>query len=694
MVQKKAQFDDRIRNLLALAEDNSVESRTLLFSHICDLFIQKRPMESENQVKMLIDIINELVSDVDIGIRKELRNILLNMDNPPGELVKLISEDVIEVSGKLLEQSFIDEEQLLYLIRYASDEHREFISHRFGLTPLLRRGLEEASNLTANTSENTTPDNKKVSLNDLEEAQQNSTILNEDTTANILELLRSNKETHSASSSQVQFEKTKEYEKEEVSKSPDTPTHEDGDDIGVTDIILPSLTSKLLQQGDGEENIPDDHGEEDILELVELVPEEEMVEKDDQQSSEKIFQPIEQAKEEWFWEIDRYGNITFLSDESEDIFEASTSTMIGEDFLCLWIQEDEEPDEANSFIALFEKRLPFRDKPFSIESSDGELEKCLLSAIATFDVDTGRFTGFRGSSKHDSSSIENLIEKADIHQPKFSDSLNKNKLATQDNEKVSSNDDVSKIDNELSEDEQEEVASELLNNLSHEFRTPLNAIIGFSQMIDNEMWGPVSEKYRKNTKDIIDAANHLKDAVNNILDSAKIDAGLIEPSPASFSLKAIIQESLQSVAPILETKDISVAGVEDNIDVILYNDKYCIILCLIKMITFATRNAESGSELNISVLVSSNAEVRIEIPLLNQDIDEEQSKTLFLNVQELHAKNGNSTTKNKKFETKISSGFGLTVAQDIAHLIGGELSTLSDDGKITHIVLTISTFPI
>ena len=486
MVQKKAQFDDRIRNLLALAEDNSVESRNLLFSHICDLFIQKRPMESENQVKMLIDIINELVTDVDIGIRKELRNILLNMDNPPEELIKLISEDVIEVSGKLLEQSFIDEEQLLYLIRYASDEHREFISHRFGLTPLLRRELEEVNKLAENTQANTTNDNKKISLNDLEEAQQNSTILNEDATANILELLRSNKETQTANTSHVHFEKTKDYEKEQVSNSPDEPTHDDSHDIGVTDIILPSLTSKILHQDDGQENVIDDQDEEDILELVEPAPEEDRVEKDDLQPSEKIFQTIEKGKEEWFWEIDRYGNITYLSDESEYIFEASTPTMVGEDFLCLWTQEDEEPDEANSFIALFEKRLPFRDKPFSIEGSDGELQKCLLSAIATFDVDTGRFTGFRGSSKHDSSSIEDLIENAqrgtfpsetnkhdDIYQPKFSDNLNKNKLSAQDNEKISSNDDNNEIDNELSEDEQEEVASELLNNLSHEFRTPL-----------------------------------------------------------------------------------------------------------------------------------------------------------------------------------------------------------------------------
>ena len=144
MVPNKAQFDDRIRNLMALAEDNSVESCTLLFSHICDLFLQERPIEPDNQIRMLIEIINELISDVDIAIRIELRNILLNMEHPPEQLVKLISEDVAEVSGPLLEEAQIDDEQLLYLIKYASSEHVNHIGRRFGLTPLIRRELEKA----------------------------------------------------------------------------------------------------------------------------------------------------------------------------------------------------------------------------------------------------------------------------------------------------------------------------------------------------------------------------------------------------------------------------------------------------------------------------------------------------------------------------------------------------------------------
>ncbi|MDG1995879.1 MAG: HAMP domain-containing sensor histidine kinase [Emcibacteraceae bacterium] len=243
-------------------------------------------------------------------------------------------------------------------------------------------------------------------------------------------------------------------------------------------------------------------------------------------------------------------------------------------------------------------------------------------------------------------------------------------------------------------DPSDEVAAELLHNLSHEFRTPLNAIIGFSQMIDSEMWGLVSDQYKNNTKNIIYAANHLKDAVNNILDSAKVEAGLILPTPESFSLKSVIQDAMYAVAPILETKELNVSGIDDNIDVILYNDKHCIVLCLIKMITYATRKAELGDDLHISVLVSSKAEVRIEMPLINQNLNESDSYKLFEKVKNFGNLGNNTSDKSTEFETKISSGFGLSVAQDLAKLIGSDIKTLSKEGKITHIALTISIFPI
>lgn len=719
MVPNKAQFDDRIRNLMALAEDNSVESRTLLFSHICDLFLQKRPMESDNQIRMLIEIINELISDVDTAIRIELRNILLDMDHPPEPLVKLISEDMVEVSGPLLEETNIDDEQLLYLIKYASNEHREYISRRFGLTPLIRRELERARK-EAEAEEkiaqfDASLDNKKISLQELEDAEQNTNVLTEDSTSSILEALRANK----SKSDLTVVETPQPNDKSDISVA--LTASSENEPISLTsritlnpieEDIVPNGASSAEEVSGGEikaatptQASPADKPiEEDSVEYVEeavslLIQQE----TDDTESNISKINPAS-VTDEWFWEIDRYGNISYLSENAEAIFLLPPSDMYGEDFLCLWKRFEAKGNDYNDFIALFEKRLPFREEAFSIDVSPNVAQHYLLSAVATFDPDTGRFDGFRGSAHIDEYHLDHITKlsetettpELDIHaindgdhipefSVKFSEDKNDNKT-----ERDSLSDKSIEKETEATAENQDEVASELLHNLSHEFRTPLNAIIGFSQMIDSEMWGPVSDNYKKNTKDIIHAANHLKEAVNNILDSAKLEAGLIEPTPESFSLKAAIQDAMRALSPILESKEINISGIEDNIDVILYNDKYCVILCLIKMITYAMRNAEVGDDLHINVMVNSNAEVRIEIPLLNQHIKEEDSHELFKKVNNLNS----SKSENSQFEAKIASGFGLSVAQDIAKILGSEITAMHKNAYISHIVLTISTYPL
>lgn len=726
MVPNKAQFDDRIRNLMALAEDGSVESRTLLFSHICDLFLQERPMESDNQIRMLIEILNELISDVDLSIRIELRNILLNINNPPSLLVKLISEDIAEVSGPLLEEAYIDDEQLLYLIKYASDDHRDHIGRRFGLTQLIRRELEKARRQAQveekiSQFENNS-ETKKISLAELEEAEQNSNILTEDSTASILETLRATKSKSKSDLSVVDSSQSKDNLSEQFSEDVDIEsepisltsriTHgkieknKQDEELFTKESSLETVDITTKNAYEKSKNLSTDNGPQLEKDSVEYVKEavSQLIDQEYEDSDEGTGdEEITAVTDEWFWEIDRYGNITYLSENSEAIFLLPPTDMYGEDFLCLWKKHNAEDDDHNEFIALFEKRLPFREQAFSIDVSPNIVQHYLLSAVATFDPDTGRFTGFRGSAQIDQKSFETeplptegnseqddntpKIDNDD-HMPKFSIGLVENK---NESDERHANDDTSgkKTKNETIEN-QDEVASELLHNLSHEFRTPLNAIIGFSQMIDSEMWGPVSDNYKKNTKDIINAANHLKEAVNNILDSAKLEAGLIEPTPESFSLKSVIQEAMKAISPILESKEINVSGIEDNIDVILYNDKYCVILCLIKMITYAVRNAEIGDDLHITVMVNSNAEVRIEIPLLNQFIKEEDSHQLFQKVNNL----GSVTSKNPEFEAKISSGFGLSVAQDIAKIVGSEITTMHKNEYISHIVLTISTYPL
>jgi signal transduction histidine kinase len=67
--------------------------------------------------------------------------------------------------------------------------------------------------------------------------------------------------------------------------------------------------------------------------------------------------------------------------------------------------------------------------------------------------------------------------------------------------------------------------SEFLSIMGHELRTPLNAIIGFSDVIRNEMFGPVGERYKDYNHEINGSAKHLLELINNILDVSNAQVG-------------------------------------------------------------------------------------------------------------------------------------------------------------------------
>jgi two-component system cell cycle sensor histidine kinase PleC len=70
--------------------------------------------------------------------------------------------------------------------------------------------------------------------------------------------------------------------------------------------------------------------------------------------------------------------------------------------------------------------------------------------------------------------------------------------------------------------------SRFLAQMSHELRTPLNAIIGFSDILGQEIFGPLPERYQTYARDIHWSGQHLLSIINDILDMAKIEAGKLE----------------------------------------------------------------------------------------------------------------------------------------------------------------------
>jgi len=694
-VQNRAQFDDRIRNLIALAQDGSEHSRTLLFSHICDLFLQKRPMESDAQVRMLTEIIKELLDQVALTTRQEIATALSALSEPPEPLINIMCEDVVEVSGPLLEKAILPDEKLIHIIRYGTEAHRIHISRRFGLSPLVRHELENAHRESESSR-------LKYSLNELDKlAEEETPVLDEETTANILEVLRAQKihesypmppETQDVQENTATDEAAVEINTDETTAGSPDNNHMHVPDVSFKDPGFPPekaandaiVPSSNIQMGDAS------------LEMDEDVWQEVSEARDETKRQREFARTIA----DWFWEVDRTGHVTFISEDALHIFGRTAPSLIGEDFiaLCMAIPVEEGDQESPQTLdSLFEHRASFRNIAFYIAGPNDEKKRWYLSAIAIFDIHSGRFTGFRGSARSEmiephTAPVKDMPREEALEEYTTTQALKavSQNLPRQEPMAVPQN--AVAAESVAQKAYNEEVAAELLQNISHEFRTPLNAIIGFSEMIDMEAWGPVNKQYHDNIKNILTAAVHLKEAVNDVLDSAKLDAGLMQISPESFSLKAILRNCLTNVDVMAKEKHVELLDNDNNIDVILYNDKQSVELCLTKMLTSIIRRAGGHESIGPSILINSNAQVRIELPVLGPKIKEENAAEIFQKLETRPDHESNYPENDHKTEPQIASGFGLSIAQDLAHLIGGDISAHSTRGYVSHLVLTLSNY--
>ena len=92
--------------------------------------------------------------------------------------------------------------------------------------------------------------------------------------------------------------------------------------------------------------------------------------------------------------------------------------------------------------------------------------------------------------------------------------------------------------------------SDFLAKISHEMRTPLNAIIGFAEVMMEERFGPVgNDRYRDYLKDIHQSGGHLISLINDLLDLSKIEAGKLELNFSSVDLNDIAQQCMSTMQP-------------------------------------------------------------------------------------------------------------------------------------------------
>jgi signal transduction histidine kinase len=224
--------------------------------------------------------------------------------------------------------------------------------------------------------------------------------------------------------------------------------------------------------------------------------------------------------------------------------------------------------------------------------------------------------------------------------------------------------------------------SEFLANMSHELRTPLTAIIGYSEMLEEDVVAQNNQEAASDLQRIQSAGRHLLSLVNDILDLAKIEAGKADLHMDWVPISAIVHKVEETVTPLSQKRD-NIFSVDcDPRCERIYTDSTKLFQVLINLLSNACKFTENGK---ISLTIEPEGEgtaARIlwKIQDTGIGIAEADLAKLFKPFSQV------DTTAARKFG---GTGLGLDISQRLSHMLGGTIEVKSKLGEGTLFIVSL-----
>ena len=223
--------------------------------------------------------------------------------------------------------------------------------------------------------------------------------------------------------------------------------------------------------------------------------------------------------------------------------------------------------------------------------------------------------------------------------------------------------------------------TEFLATMSHELRTPLNAVLGFSEMIRDELLGPVGQQqYKAYAGDIHRSGAHLLEIVNDILDTAKIEAGKLTLSEEEVGLAAVVEATLQLARCRPEGGQAPItAALADGMPA-LWADRRLLKQILLNLVSNALKFTPSG-EVRVSACLAADGWLELAVQDTGIGMAEDQIAKVrqpFYQVDSSHTRQYQGT------------GLGLSLVHSLVELHGGELRI---ESRLGHGTAVTCRFP-
>ena len=221
--------------------------------------------------------------------------------------------------------------------------------------------------------------------------------------------------------------------------------------------------------------------------------------------------------------------------------------------------------------------------------------------------------------------------------------------------------------------------TQFLSSMSHDIRTPMNAVIGMTEIAKQHLTEP---DYVKDCLDKVSlAGNHLLTLINDILDISKVESGKMTLNPTPFSLRESVEEMTAIVRQSAEQGQLAfTVQVHDVSQDILVADPLRLRQILLNLLTNAVKYTEPGGHvrLDVSEKVIAGRPDRIKVQFIIADdgigMSDEFQKTMYTSF---------SRATDSRINKIQGSGLGLAIAHEMTELMDGQIQCESTLGKGT-----------
>ena len=215
--------------------------------------------------------------------------------------------------------------------------------------------------------------------------------------------------------------------------------------------------------------------------------------------------------------------------------------------------------------------------------------------------------------------------------------------------------------------------TQLLANVSHDMRTPLGSILGYTEMLQEGIYGELTEGQKAATANIITSTGQLLRFINDLLNQAQIETGRIVLKQYPFEPARLLDALDSSVGAFVQAKGLQLLSeVSPDLPDRLIGDSYWLRQIISNLVSNAVKFTEEGV-VKVSLSRQDEDYWAIEVSDTGTGIARKDQRAVFDAFQQVEG----TTVKAKG----IGSGLGLSIVKELTMLMGGTIELTSEEGR-------------